>query len=354
MLERIHKLVKRDTIPPQSVIDLLKNTLIGTNGTLYQLLDTAEKIHALHQPTFIYLERNGKAIANFTICKREITIGNNKAPSLYIRYFAFDSIFQGGSEKSKGNSGFHQYFKALFESSNTNPITPVREKLMYWAFIDPENLRSFNMNEQFGFQTIGKFKTTAFSRVNPKKHNIERAACADYNAIRESLHSFYKDYQLYSTIHLFEHDNYFVIKKEGEIVCGIQANPVHWKIKSLPGTTGKIMLKYARYIPRIKKLINPENHCFLATEGLFWKPGYEHEVANLLEGVLAETGHHSLLIWTDSNYDILEKLRIKWGFIQRMKKNNEVHIVAKLNNYSTAEIDMLKSQPKYLSGFDMT
>ncbi len=354
MLERIHKLVKRDTIPPQSVIDLLKNTLIGTNGTLYQLLDTAEKIHALHEPTFIYLERNGKVIANFTICKREITIGNDKAPSLYIRYFAFDSVFQGGNKKSIGNSGFHQYFKALFESSNTNPIAPAHEKIMYWAFIDPENLRSFNMNEQFGFQTIGKFRTTAFSRVNPKKHNVERASQKDYKTILESLNLFYSGYQLYSTIHLFEHNNYYIIRKNDEIVCGIQANPVHWKIKSLPGATGKIMLKYAPRIPRIKKLINPENHRFLATEGLFWKSGYENEVTQLLEGVLAETGHHSLLIWTDSNHDFLEELSIKWGFIQRMKKDNEVHIVAKLNNYSAEEINALKSQPKYLSGFDMT
>ncbi|NOQ73836.1 MAG: hypothetical protein GQ574_17650 [Crocinitomix sp.] len=354
MLERIHKLVKRNTTPPQTVIDLLKNTLIGTNGTLYQLLDTEQKIYDLHQATFIYLERNEKAIANFTICKREIRVGEKKVPSLYIRYFAFDSLFQGGNQKSQGNSGFHQYFKAFFETSNGDPVLPAHEKIMYWAFIDPENLRSFNMNEQFGFQTIGTFKTTAFSRVNPKHKAVERAQEVDQKNILAALDHFYKDYQLYSPIHLFEHDNYFVIRKNGEIVCGIQANPVHWRIKSLPGFSGKLLLKFAPHIPRIKKLINPNNHRFLATEGLFWKPGHENEVANLLEGVLAETGHHSLLIWSDSEHDFLAKLPIKWGFIQRMKKNNKVHIVAKLNGYSEDEISSLRKRPKYLNGFDMT
>lgn len=354
MQERIHKLFKRDTIPPQSVFDLLKSTLIGTNGTLYQLLDTEQKIHDLHQPTFIYLERNEKAIANFTVCKRDITIGDSTAPSLYIRYFAVAHLFQGGQSKSEGKSEFHAYFKALFNTSNYNPVLPKYEKVMYWAFIDPDNFRSFNMNEQFGFQTIGSFKTTAFSRVNPKHTTVERAKSNDHKFILGAIRSFYKGYQLFSPIHLFEHDHYFLIRKKGEIVCGIQANPVHWKIKNLPGISGRLMLKLAPKIPRIKKLINPENHQFLATEGLFWKPGFECEIVNLLEGVLAITGHHSLLIWTDSKNDSISELAIKWGFIQRMKKNNLVHIVAKFNGYSDKEISELRERPKYLSGFDMT
>ena len=142
MFERIDKLIQRNTAPPQSVIDLLKNTLIGTQGTLYQLLDTEEKIKDLQQATFFYLERNGKAIANFTICKREITINNSQAPSLYIRYFAFDGIFQGGKNKSRGKSAFHHYFKELFLTSNANPVLPEFKKILYWAFIDPENLSS--------------------------------------------------------------------------------------------------------------------------------------------------------------------------------------------------------------------
>ena len=118
--------------------------------------------------------------------------------------------------------------------------------------------------------------------------------------------------------------------------------------------SGKLLLKYAPKIPRIKKLINPDDHRFLATEGLFWETGFESEVSNLLEGVLAETGHNSLLIWTDSDHDFLTDLPVKWGFIQRMKKNNLIHIVVKCNGYSEDEIITLKACPKYLSGFDMT
>jgi len=107
-------------------------------------------------------------------------------------------------------------------------------------------------------------------------------------------------------------------------------------------------------LPGIRKLINPEDHRFLATEGLFWKPGKEGFVERLLEGVLSITNHHSLLIWEDHQSHLLNKLPINWGFIQKIKKNNTVSIVAKFNGYSLAEIESFRSNPKYLSGFDMT
>ena len=353
-LERIHKLVQHDTKPPAPVIELLKKTLIGTEGTLYQLLDTEQKIHSLSEPHFISIERNGKAIGNVTICKRDILLNGKTAHSLYIRYFAFDTLFQGGSKKGNSNSNFHAYFKALFETTNMNPVQPQFGKTLYWAFIDPQNLRSFNMNKRFGFETIGTFTTKAFSRITPKLNGVERLASKDQPEVLSAIQEFYRDYQFFSTVHLFENENYFVLKDKGEIICGIQANPVHWRIKSLPGFTGKLMLKCAAYIPGIRKLINPNSYRFLATEGLFWKPGHEDKVASFLEGVLAASRHHSLLIWTDNHNKRLEGLAIRWGLIQKIKKDNPIHIVARFNDYSSKEIDTIRDAPKYLSGFDMT
>lgn len=167
------------------------------------------------------------------------------------------------------------------------------------------------------------------------------------------IKEFYTGFQLFSPIHLFENNAYYLRRINGEIVCGIQANPVHWKIKKLPGLSGKILLKFAPKIPRLKKLINPNNYQFLATEGIFWKKGFESEVSNLLEGILHETNHNSLLLWTDTQNLMLKKLPIKWGFIQKIKADNLISIVAKCNGYSKQEIEAIKNAPKYLSGFDM-
>ena len=358
MLERIHKIVKRSTTPPESVIELLKNTLIGTNGSLYQLLDTEHKIHSLHQSHFLYLERNNKAIGNFTICERPISLSQKIQASLYIRYFAFDAIFQGANQEKAVNrtaSGFENYLQALFETSNFDPVNPEKEKSIYWAFIDPQNSRSFQMNKRFGFQTIGKFKTTAFSRVNPKKiEGVQRIKESEKVEVLGLIQSFYKHFDFFSDVHLFDNEDFFVLKDGEEIVAGIQANPVNWKIKNLPGATGKFLVNYAHKIPRLKKLINPANHQFLATEGLFWKPGYENKISELLEGVLHIQKKNSLLIWTDLNNNMLDQLPVTWGFIQKTKANNHIDIVAKFNDFEAAEIEQIKNNKKYLSGFDMT
>ena len=179
MIDRIHKLIRRSNHPSTSLIELLKATLIGTEGSLYQLLDTEQKIHQLHDATHLSLVRNNKVIGNITICKRKTQFRQQEITTHYLRYFAFDPSFQGKNGQSKGNTTLHQYFKALFETSNFNPVNPKRDKSLYWAFIDPQNSRSFNLNQKTGFQTIGKFKTFAFSRVNPKNTRVKRIGAGE-------------------------------------------------------------------------------------------------------------------------------------------------------------------------------
>lgn len=356
VLERMHQLVIHDRVARTSVKKLLNQTTIGTEGTLYQLKDTAYKIDHLHNPHFFSLERNGNAIANITLCERNICVGKSILPSFYIRYFAFDKRFQGTGSESKGQSAFHHYFGALFQTSNLNPIQPLYNKSIYWAYIDPQNKRSAQMKNQFGFEPIGQLRTTCFSRFYPKKvSNVERLTSkADQAITRQAIQVFYKDYAFFSDIHLFEKDNYYILRKKGEIVAGIQANPTHWEIKRLPGKTGNFLVKHGHKIPLLKKIFNPKNHRFLATEGLFWTKGNELYVKELLEGVLALTGYFSLLIWEDTNSERINELPLRWGLIQQLKPSSLVDIVAKCIHFNSEEVEQLNQSKKYISGFDVT
>lgn len=353
-MESMHKLIKHDQTASASVRDLLNNTLIGTEGTLYRLKDTAQKIDLLHHPHFFSIERNSKAIANVTLCKRIIAVNHQKELGYYIRYFAFDKVYQRNAPKSKGQSAFHSYFKDLFSTSNLNPIKPENKRSLFWAYVDPQNKRSAQMRKQFGFEQIGQFRTKAFSRAFPKNTTVERLKKEDQQKTLAEIKSFYSDHTFFADNHLFEQDQYFILKKDGVIVAGIQANPSHWEIKSLPGKTGTFMLKYANYIPIFRRLFNPKNHQFLATEGLFWTNGNAKYLPELLEGVLAINKHYSLLIWEDTNSNLLHSKKLKWGLINRMKKDNLIDIVIKSNGYSKDEIDKLKQTKKYISGFDVT
>ncbi len=354
MEKGIHELIKRSKLPSESLIELLSKTLIGTEGTRYQLIDTPKKIQKLNNATHIYLERNGRVLGNATFCKRQIRLNQDYELAYYIRYVAFERLFQSGAKLSNGNSKLHRYFRELCSTSNLNLQSSEFKRSIYYAYIDPQNLRSFNLNRALGFESIGYFKTTVFSRLRPKKQEVSLLTKNELNFVSKLSDEFYADHSFYDQKSPLETSNFYVLKLDGEIIAGIRANPVHWKIKELPGFTGHFLVKIGPYIPLLRKLINAKNYRFLATEGLFWKKGHEAFVTDLLEGVLYQTGQNSLLLWTDNHSDLLNQLHVRWGFIQKIKQDSEVHIVAKLNHYTAAEKNDLINSKKYIRGFDVT
>ncbi|MBK7128018.1 MAG: hypothetical protein IPM74_13695 [Crocinitomicaceae bacterium] len=355
MENRLANLIQHATVPPESVIELLKNTLIGTEGSKYQLLDTSSRIHQLDCPHFFYLERNKKAIGTVTICERQVTLGQTTRTALYLRYFAFDKIVQGSSDKVRErNSVFDQYWKKLFQTGQLGDSETEEKNTFFWGYIDPQNLRSFRMNERFGFESAGTFTITAFSRFYPKKSDqVSRIKSDEKEEVLRHLLNFYKGFNFFSTAHLFEQDNYFVLKDQGKIIAGIQIFHAGYKVVSLPGRTGKLLVKILPRVPWLRKIFNPENFRFLATEGIFWLPGHEKKVEVLLEAVLAQNELNTLLMYEDQRADKIKSLRLRTGLLQKLKKNNEIHIVVRPVNLNESEYHHLMNNPVYLSGFDM-
>ena len=74
MFEHLQKIVTHTKEPDKAVLDLLVNTTIGTNGAKYQHLHTATKIHTLHQPHYVTIRRNDKAVGNMTVCERPLLV----------------------------------------------------------------------------------------------------------------------------------------------------------------------------------------------------------------------------------------------------------------------------------------
>ncbi len=342
------------------ILELLEKTTIGTNGARYRHLHTREKINDLHQPHFFTIYRHDKAIANITLCKRPVYVKNRLIDSVYIRYFAFDRIFQT-SENKKANqrktSAFQRYIDSLFSTSNLDVTNPEYQPSVFWAIVDPENNRSKLMADRYGFETISKIKTVAFSRFFPRLHqNVSRLKPDEHENVWSDIKAFYNNYSNLTRVHLFKHNNYFVYRENGKIVAGIQANKTQWKIEALPGFKGKVLVKTLPYIPLINRIINPNQYNFLATEGLFWAEGHEDKVNPLLESVLALQNNHSLLIWVDTKDQKLGRMmdKLNLGLLQKLKSDNAVDILAKFNHFpDDLRHDMIHSN-HYITGFDTT
>ncbi|WP_146239211.1 hypothetical protein [Putridiphycobacter roseus] len=342
-----------------AILDLLVNTKIGTNGAQYTHLHTPLKIGLLHQPHFFTIYRKEKAIVNFTICERPFYVQERLIDTFYVRYFAFDKNFQTQSKANKKGkpSPFQQYFSKLLSTSNLQVAAPAYGPSLYWAIIDPENIRSLQVAERYQFESIAKIKTWAFSRIYLKKDKkVTRILAHEHDEVWACIQNFYRSYSGLSKVHLFEANHYFVYREDGKIVAGIQANPVAWKIHSLPGKNGKKLVKILPYLPFISRLMHPNKFNFLATEGIFWLPNHADKVKKLLQGVLALQQCHTMMLWTDAKDERLNKqiAVCKPGLLQKFKADQEVDLWMKFNHISPDLKSSIKNALQYISGFDTT
>ena len=329
----------------KSILDLLQKTTLGTNGARYQHLNTSEIIDDLDNPLFLTLERNNSVLGNVTFCKRE--------KYWYIRYFAFEQIFQIKKSASFDNltDSSNLKSKKIVLKSTLNHFfeeSLKTENECFYAYIDPKNLRSKFMCENFGFQVIGKLKTHSFSRLKPKSVEklIEIVDLKEIDNVKSKFenHLFYTNFQPKRT-------KIYALKNElGEIICSARIQKAHWRIESLPGKFGKTIVKIIPLIPILKKIFNPKDYRFLVSDMVYCKDNNSENLAKLFEGILAKENYKLMLWWIDEK-DKLNHLdkKISWGIFKLFLGNPIVDIVAKFDD--SKKIDSEKTI--FVSGIDL-
>jgi hypothetical protein len=328
----------REEFTPE-ILDLLSKTSLGTNGAKYQLLDTKTRIQELDNPLFLSVERNQKAIGNITFCKR----GKN----WYIRYFAFDSLFQKKDTlrfKNNTQSLFKQEILSFFEQVST------QQNISFYAYIDPLNQRSLEMSKTFGFQTIGKITTQSFSRFYPsKKINISKSEDALFN--QQKLDSTFSKHAFYFSDQNKKGAFYVSYNEKYEIIAFAKITQVHWKIERLPGKFGNFLNKILPYIPWMKKIIYPPSHRFLAFDSVWIQDENPQLLSDFFESILAVEKRNLLFWWVDDREHVYaeSKNQISWGIFHKMLKNPSVHVVQKSNIRSIEN----STAPFYVSAFDL-
>ena len=344
--------------PSAQVIELLENSTWGTpdKSMRYTHCDVSERIKNIEKPHFIQLQKGNNLIGLGCFCEYPVSIARQNTRSFYIRYFNFKESYQieqvSSLRRSKKQSGIKN---ELFELLSHEGLSE-GQKTVFYAYVDPDNERSLSLCNFFGFRPIRTFTTCLFSRMKPKKsRNVAKYSLAEEETIKGLLQSKYVKYNMFSFRNLFYDGNYFVYKDEnGEIIAGVHAHPVHWRIKDMPGTSGKFILNVIPKLPILNKLFSPD-YKFVALEGLFVKQGREDALEVLLESILSEFQLTSALLWTDigsTEYETFKKL--PKGIMNAFYSENHVQVIAKTIGFSQKEERSLDTQPSYISSFDMT
>jgi hypothetical protein len=345
-------------------LNLLKNTQWGTPGkTLYQHLDTTKTLGKVISPLFFNLERHGKILCTVCLSGRKVNIQREKLESNYVCYLASHSSIKGKGTRKKAarekrsNGIIKTFMREVFQGSiSQSQLHPENKKSLYYAYVESDNDQSLHLCTAFGFRSVRKLTTLAFSRFSPKPFaNVRKAVAPEYDQLREAIAQQYSDHNFLCMEYIFNDGNYFVAEVDGKIVAGVQANPIGWSFKNLPGISGKILLKILPHVPYLNRLINPSKFEFSAFEGIFCLKGYEKQLNGLFESVLYHQQRNTALIWLDTDCPMMHTLRkhVKLGLMDVINSNGSGEIIVKGEGLTTFDWDLLGRKPMYISCFDM-
>lgn len=342
--EGVYSIWRHEGIPDEA-IDFLDTIAWGNEGAVYEHKNTKEHIRFLYRPTLIAIHQEDKIQCTAVFNKTPVNVGTALYNCIYIRYFA-------ASNEIRGKGVVKKYGAKVMEVIRDDE----KEKTIFFACIEKGNKASYRTVENAGYENIGIIKTNGFSRFFPKENkNIEKV---NTDAVRDEVLSLlkkqYKEYSLTQFNSIFLHDNYFIIRENGQIVAGCQFHRVHWVINNMAGFMGKIIMNVVPMIPILNDLFNPKRFQFLAFEGIYVKPGYEHRILDLFEGLLAKEKLKSAMYWLGESCPLRKRIlkKGKTGIIHSFIKHSDVFIMASFHNLNKAEISNIKSRSLFASGFD--
>jgi len=367
--------VKVEKEPGEEIRAHLKNTLLGTPGKLrYRHTSFDTKISFLGRIYFLTLRKSEKLLGSVAFSLREVHHNKKTKDVWYIRYFSVhaplrDSTFKRKrlkrSEKKKqknkphGDSLLKNFSQPYFDEPDKylkGKETGNIPSIIY-AYVERENLRSWNFTEKIGFETIGGIATSIFSRYNPKIHpNVSRIEDDEKGAQLERLRDFYRDYTFFTEQNIFYGNHYLVYRENGEILAACQANPEVWELVDYPGGINKLLMKHATRLPVIRKMFAPGYQKFIAVEGIWYKEGCERYLHALFETACAIHGYYSVVIWLDEKSPVRKAILElgDLGIINKLLKTAAGDIRVKFNNTGEKDRKAYYDLPAYISCFDMT
>jgi GNAT superfamily N-acetyltransferase len=333
-------------VASSSVVALLQRTTYGTNGPKYSHTGQGKKVAHITGPHFFELRVGEQVVGAYCLSERLLQTPAGNVTGFYGRYLTIDPAHSGKGYGSLLKTEAVRYIE------RTAPGPHV-----FYSYIEEANERSMRISAKEGFTSLAQLEALVFGRLYPKKDGrFARLPSNELGLMLTLLKAAYQPYSCVQFDHMYDDQNYFVLRENGELIAGVQANPVLWRIVEMPGLSGKLMLNVLPHLPILKRIINPNRYAFAALEAVYLKPGREQELFALLESVLAHLQVTSALLMLDVHAPLSHQLKSsgKLGILNSLKKNIYTEVMVKLNGLMPQQLKQMPNQPLYTSAFDYT
>ncbi|MGB8491183.1 MAG: hypothetical protein WCE64_09000 [Bacteroidales bacterium] len=363
--------VKISDHPNDGIVEILSHAVQGSEGGLrFQLQNIPPRIAAYKDDIrFISLYKKNRITGSVGACYRVTKQGELKYPSTFIRYLAFDSIYQSdirwkkkakAAIKPEKDDTFKQRTLELFSKPYILNFRDVgqTDKHIVYAFVESMNERSKNLVHQAGFEYVRSFLTVAFSRFSPKENpGVSRITTSgEKSRITALLNSYYRNYSFYYSDFAFYDDKYYVLKEGNEIIAGALAIPSTYRLYDMPGIWGWILMKVLPRTPYLKRLFRPDEFRHLVFDAVYCRKGREKELAKLFESMCASEGYNTGLFWLDDRSDLFDALRsgVRMGALNRLLNAKPGLVYVRFLNLTEKEKERFYDVPSYITGFDVS
>jgi len=345
-------------------VSQLESTAYGTEGLAYVHGNVREKILALPGPNFITLQKNSQLMGTVALSQRDTLLQGAPQRSYYIRYFSFleamrrPNAHQPERQPSRaGNRLLKPLLWSLFDRSDLKEATDPQIPTLFYAYVESENQRSYEMCMSFGFERIRTMTTIPFSRAYPKANlSLRKAKPEEYPWLLSNMKEYYHGYSMVTFDTVFAGNHYWVWEEKGEIIGGVQAYPITWRFQALPGFTGWATMNIVPNLPVIGRLFNPKKYQFAAMEGLWTLPGREDIISPMLESVLALSSLTVAMMFVDKEGPLYQTIKgiKRLGLMHSLNGEVDSEIIGRFA-HSTPENKATYTQtPAYISAFDCT
>lgn len=340
--------------PSEQIESLLTSNVIGTPGLsmLYQHLGVTQKLYHITKPHFVSILRKDTIVGTCCFCERNF----ESTTGFYVRYFAFHDGFRLKGIPVQHNQKKGSILRAeINDLLNGKGLLEKEKPFFHYAYVDPRNPRSGRLCEEFGFIPVRKYTTRLFSRLWPKPHSylVVKQLPAKNEKIRTLLTSFYHNYSQVS----FENLNktyYYVEDEAGEIIAGVQVNPDAWRVLTLPGPNGKMLLNIFDRMPLISRLLS-KRFQFLSVEGIYFKEGKEHIFEHLLEALLHRNSLHTAVMVVDTDSSLCRLTQqINLGLLAKISPEVYGDVIVRYQHADERLIQLHRNQPSYISVHDVS
>jgi hypothetical protein len=359
-----------ETLPPQELIDHIGATYLGTPGGLqYHHTTGIDKLKNMKTCYFVFLRRSGKMLGSIGYALREAHAGEATYKCWLVRYFSIkaplrsDKVTRKQQRKRPVKDRSASLIKMAANYFHDNPErlidpdTTEMPKAILYSLVEKKTERSRNFAEIGGYEKTGDVVSFMFSRLKQRKRaGVERLGHSDLPEMRSLLRAFYSDHAFYLDDNLFLNDDYYVLREDGKIVAGLQANEEMWEIKTIGNDTVDRLIKFLTRIPFVGKRFRYEQMRFLGVEGIFFKEGRGDAVYTLLEGVLALKDQYLALMIMDTRSQVYLnfKQKRKLGPVNTFLGSFEADFYTRFYSFPTEEKERVSAMPAYISIFDNT